>query len=209
MIFGPNYRHLKTTGRCFIGCLSSYQLPRLKFCNTTQWHTGVEKLLFSGSPIHFCDILLRLSLGRIKRITVNIYKVTVDVEGRPLEAFVRANVMANIETGQHVDKKDRRPEHKISLIVGDSSGKPAAWVQVASVHADGSMSILSNGWVSGTGQTTVQAVSDVPEKTRLALEKVVMGLDNCCTAHGNGCYVRCCNSCCSDPTRCPGASCCP
>jgi hypothetical protein len=149
---------------------------------------------------------------------MNIHKVTVNIENRSLEAFVREGVLATIETGKQVDKV-KTPINKIWILSVHKDGKAAAWMQIAALR-DGAASITHEGWI-GDGRpeltalsnkpstrATVELAHDVPEKSRENLERAKIGTFGCCTSYGNGCYVTCCNSCCSDPVGCPGASCC-
>jgi hypothetical protein len=80
--------------------------------------------------------------------------------------------------------------------------------------------ITHEGWIN-EGGGKIETISTLdPSKASLTLLKnpsaeVIecqkdkdIGVKACCTAYGSGCYVRCCNSCCSDPYGCPGARCC-
>lgn len=149
---------------------------------------------------------------------MSVLKVSVEVNGRELEAFVIEGVLASIETGS-LDGDTEVPEHKVNIMPGENSGSPTAWVQVLSLGG-GAEKVLNQGWVSanatsleavGTGSTAKATIESVANPTSEVMEcqaEAKFGIMACCTARGSGCYVRCCNSCCSDPHRCPGASCC-
>ncbi|MBV2150061.1 hypothetical protein KRZ98_17600 [Sphingobium sp. AS12] len=146
---------------------------------------------------------------------MSVYKVTVEVDGRSVESILKAGVPATMEVGTHKDQVTS-PEHRISMMVTESDDQPAAWVQVAKIQAE-TVEVLAEGWLGNDSNLkalntfgavptgTITVASEKEASARLSPEHAAFG---CCTAYGNGCYVRCCNGCCSDPGRCPGASCC-
>ncbi len=151
---------------------------------------------------------------------MDVFKVVVSVEGRDVSIHVKEGVLATVETGTLANDV-RTPKNKVTAIVGPSSKGPVAWVQVASYDASRAARITHEGWVeSGVGQVLSLLAND-PAKASLSRESnppadmvkcqedAAFGSDACCTSSGNGCYVRCCGGCCSDPVGCPGAGCCP
>ncbi|HWW13788.1 MAG TPA: hypothetical protein VN310_03925 [Candidatus Dormibacteraeota bacterium] len=149
---------------------------------------------------------------------MSFYKVTVNVDGRNLETLVKEGVLASIEVGKHTNKV-KKPSHKIVVIAGQKNNTPMAWMQVSKI--DGSASIVHEGWIgdgqdklvavssaSAPAKASVESVNEIPEKSLKSLQNAGFGVFGCCTSYGSGCYVTCCNGCCSDPVGCPGASCC-
>ncbi|CAH1653542.1 hypothetical protein CHELA1G11_13686 [Hyphomicrobiales bacterium] len=148
---------------------------------------------------------------------MSIFKVMVEVDGRNIQCTVKEGVLATIETGTH-DNKVRTPECRIALIVGRGDEEPTAWVQISKYTATNSLEVHAEGWIAagGPGLSTLSSgavlVGALTEAEGVELQSVAEGKFGtlaCCTAYGNGCYVRCCGGCCSDSTRCPNASCCP
>ena len=151
---------------------------------------------------------------------MDIYKVTVAVNGRDLEAFVKAGVMATIETGA-LKNGIQTPKDKINIIVGGMGPDVSAWVQVSQIDVNKTASITHEGWLaegigslnafstSKSAKASLSRVDSPPAEVVKCQENATFGVTACCTSNGSGCYVKCCNSCCSDPTGCPGASCCP
>jgi hypothetical protein len=150
---------------------------------------------------------------------MSFYKVTVTVSGRNLESIVKEGVIATTEVGKH-ENKIQRPQTKVSILAGQKAGKPSAWVQVSKANDAGSFVISHEGWITsdanqlnsltsdGSAAVTMESIArDNGAVGKLALN-AEFGTRGCCTAYGNGCYITCCNACCSDPTGCPGASCC-
>lgn len=150
---------------------------------------------------------------------MNIHKVRITLDGRSLESLVKEGVLATIETGKYADKV-KTPESKIWVITGLKDDQPVAWIQVAKANTDGALSITHEGWIGNRREeltsiiaappikASLESPQEVPDQSRKSLERATVGSFACCTAYGKGCYVTCCNSCCSDPARCPGASCC-
>lgn len=150
---------------------------------------------------------------------MEIFKVAVAVEGRNIEVLLKNGVLATVETGS-LQGKIESPKNKVSVIVGEGRQGLAAWVQVGRFNSDKSLTISHEGWVrEGDGEVSecTSVTSAVASLARIAnptaemlkcQDKAEFGALACCTSYGNGCYVRCCNSCCSDPVGCPGASCC-
>lgn len=137
---------------------------------------------------------------------MDLFRVTVSVDGRNLDVVVKTGVIATIETGPH-ENKIEKPKNKVTVIVGQGKRGFAAWVQVSRFDESKSAHVTHEGWVQeGDGQLS-RVVGPSAEMLKCQ-EDAEFGALACCTAYGSGCYVRCCNSCCSDPTRCPGASCC-
>jgi hypothetical protein len=147
-------------------------------------------------------------------------KVKVQVAGRDIEAIVRLGTVATVETGTHKDRHDLIPTARITIHAGLKDQEAAAWVQVAK-FADGKFSIVHEGWASakpgslelsashfGPTQASIELLEDVDLDKSPLLRNAKFGTRGCCTAYGNGCHITCCNACCSDPTGCPGASCC-
>lgn len=150
---------------------------------------------------------------------MRFFKVSVELGGRKSSCVVREGVMATIEVGSHIDKAEK-PEHKASIIVQEGRDGLVAWVQTAT-FADGKiLTVATEGWLSPTGNSqSISSFDHAPtglfveidsnsEEARKCAAETTFGPLACCTAYGNGCYVRCCGGCCSDPVRCPGASCC-
>lgn len=150
---------------------------------------------------------------------MDIFKVSVAVEGRNLDILLKAGVLATIETGTQ-EQKVEKPKSKVSVIISEGKQGISAWVQVGQFDDKKIIHISHEGWVR-EGQGQINALSpDAPaaaslsrvesptEEMRKCQEDADFGALACCIAYGNGCYVRCCNSCCADPVRCPGARCC-
>ena len=147
------------------------------------------------------------------------FRVTINIGGRDAYCIIKSGVMATMEIGSHSDKVEKA-EYKASIIINEGPNGPVAWVQTAEFSDLGELSIISEGWVNARGDAqTISSFSAVPvasfaeidattEDARKCAEETSFGPLACCTAYGNGCYVRCCGGCCSDPARCPGASCC-
>lgn len=150
---------------------------------------------------------------------MEIFKVAVAVDGRNIEVVLKAGVLATIETGSH-ENKVTSPKNKVSVLVGEGKQGLSAWIQVGSFDANRALLITHEGWVQegdgtlgalSTGSATFASLSRMAEPTAEMLkcqEDSDFGAFGCCTSYGSGCYVTCCNGCCSDPYRCPGASCC-
>lgn len=151
---------------------------------------------------------------------MDVFKVTVSVDGRDLEAFVKAYVLATIETEIHQNQQQRTPQDKVSIFVGQSPNGPAAWIQVFRFDAAHALQVTHEGWVSSADNALNALSGRKPASASLVLiqspppevikchDGVSFGSFACCTSYSNGCYVTCCNSCCSDSAKCPGASCC-
>jgi hypothetical protein len=151
---------------------------------------------------------------------MDICKVTVAVNGRDLQAIVKAGVMATIETGA-LTNGIQTPKDKINIIVGRAGQGLSAWVQVSQFDVNKTASITHEGWISeGTGslssfsnsisaKASLSRVDSPSPEVIKCQEDAAFGLTACCTSNGSGCYVKCCSGCCSDPAGCPGASCCP
>lgn len=150
---------------------------------------------------------------------MDIYKIKVAVNERQLECIVRSGVLATIETGRHQDRVEQ-PIDRVAIIVGTDSGRASAWVQVSKF--DGELfRISSEGWVFedqavqpmpariSAVQGSIERASEADIRSERTHEDAVFARSRCCTSYGNGCYVKCCGGCCSDPVGCPGASCCP
>jgi len=101
-----------------------------------------------------------------KEQTMDIFKVAIAVEGREIEAFVKAGVLATVETGSHKDKAET-PENKISIMVGEGKTGRAAWVQVARFNGDRSLHITHEGWVSEAGGQVQGYASFAPARAML------------------------------------------
>jgi hypothetical protein len=151
---------------------------------------------------------------------MDIYKVTIAVNGRNLEAFLKAGVMATIETGS-LQNNVQTPNDKVNVIVGPAQQGMAAWVQVSRFDASRMLHVTHEGWISegastvgslstsGAAPTSLSIVRTPSPEVLKCQADVTFGMLSCCTSNGSGCYVKCCNGCCSDPVKCPGASCCP
>lgn len=146
-----------------------------------------------------------------------IYRISVDLDGREINSFVKEGALSTVELGS-LENNEERPSHRICAIVARSEDEPTAWVQLSSFQ-DGRFILSSEGWFTlgqepvptgaipaATGRLTIASVEDLG--TIKPNPEARFGVLACCTSNGNGCYVRCCNSCCSDPVGCPGASCC-
>ncbi len=154
---------------------------------------------------------------------MGVYKVVVGIEGREIDAIVRAGVPGTVELG-HFEGDVRRPSHRIVFVPGQECAGPSAWVQIGKYDEAGELLVAAEGWVSSgptklAGQSgiggsdslyaSIQPEDPASERGSECTKNVRFGAMACCTSKGaNGCYVTCCNSCCADPTRCPGASCC-
>lgn len=147
---------------------------------------------------------------------MEIFKLSVDVGGRVVEAIVKKGIFATVETGKHTNRVVK-PEDRLCIMVQTRDEVPVAWVQVSKFN--GSVyQVQAEGWL-GDGipkastlgahgsapRGKISSASPAEAKARIKDE---YGTLACCTSYGNGCYVTCCNSCCSDSTACPGASCC-
>lgn len=151
---------------------------------------------------------------------MDLYKITVSVGGRNIDIAVRQGILATVETGSHQNRVEK-PEAKIAVLVGTGRAGLAAWVQVAEFGQDGGPRVTHEGWITeengqifslGSGDTAPASVSRIVDPSPAMCrchEDADFGPLACCTAYGNGCYVTCCGGCCSDSTKCPGASCCP
>ena len=150
---------------------------------------------------------------------MEIFKVKVAINGRDLEAFVKSGVMSTIETGSH-ENKAQTPKTKVNIIVGQTKEEPVAWVQVSQFDEDRTVHITHEGWVSNKDgsleplsifsatKASLTLVTNPPEEVIKCQMNAEFGVLSCCTSYGSGCYVTCCNCCCSDSVGCPGASCC-
>ncbi len=150
---------------------------------------------------------------------MELFKLTVEVAGRNVELVFQQGQAATAEFGTFQEEVESA-EHRVSVFAGFGPKGLAAWVQTAEYEADGSYRVVNEGWISeGNGSlpstkaaasvnATLVRVSDPSPEMLECQAEVEFGLTRCCTATGRGCYVRCCNSCCSDPHRCPGARCC-
>lgn len=150
---------------------------------------------------------------------MELFKVAVAVNGRNVEVLLKAGILATVEFGSH-ENKIEIPKNKVSVLVGKSRQGLVAWVQVGSFDSGKTLMISHEGWVpegDGTlkalssGTTSFASLARILHPTAEMLKcqhEADFGALACCTSYGNGCYVRCCNSCCSDPVGCPGASCC-
>lgn len=149
---------------------------------------------------------------------MSYYKITVNLDGRDVEATVKEGVVSSIETGALASGKES-PEHKVTIIAGQQKNQPTAWIQV-SKYQSGAFSITHEGWVSASKGELESSINSTSTSARIAsvqsldssmksVEDAEFGLTSCCTSNGSGCYVKCCGGCCADPTRCPGAGCCP
>jgi len=150
---------------------------------------------------------------------VELYKVAVDIDGREVTSTLKAGIVASMEVGSH-EHRVERPENRISLIIGHTDREVIAWVQVIKHDGLRRLFVTHEGWIeegsgvlnSTTGKESIKAsltvVTDPSAEMLACQERAALKPLDCCVAYGNGCYVRCCNACCADPTRCPGASCC-
>lgn len=150
---------------------------------------------------------------------ISLYKVSVNLDKRSLELIVKPGVVATMEIGSYENKVEK-PKNKLTVIVGEGKNGLAAWVQAGKIDDSKTLHISHEGWVlEGEGKINAMSsgesifasltrVASPSEDMRKCQEKAAFGLFDCCIAYGNGCYVRCCNSCCADPVGCPGASCC-
>jgi hypothetical protein len=144
---------------------------------------------------------------------MSIHKLSFEIEGRSVEMIVKAGVLATMEAGKH-ENKVQQPQHRACVIVDSASNPPQAWIQISKSQA-GSFVVINEGWIGGADGASTSFASSVrgkflavsPDEARNQND-AKFGILSCCTSYGNGCYVTCCNSCCSDPTACPGASCC-
>ena len=150
---------------------------------------------------------------------MNIYNVEIDVAGRTAFCTVKEGVVATMELGSHIDRVIT-PEHKVTLIVGKGKNGISAWVQVSEFSPEGILTISHDGWIDAAGERTSNLNEKAAPKVKFeraepdsadalkCASDTSFGPLACCIAYGNGCYVKCCGGCCSDPMSCPGASCC-
>jgi len=151
---------------------------------------------------------------------MELYRINISIGDRSVATVVRQGVLASIETGVAVNGM-RKPLSRILAIVNDGSDGPVSWVQVAEFDESGSPKVAFEGWVTRNSPGRLQAlgksqplrasletVEDPSEEMLKCQADAKFGSMSCCTSYGNGCYVTCCNSCCSDPVGCPGAGCC-
>lgn len=151
---------------------------------------------------------------------MDLYKLTVDVAGRSVEVSLRQGILATAEFGSHKDRVEKA-ESKVSVLVGTGKSGLAAWVQVSDFESDGTLRVVHEGWIKEGDSQLPSTKSEMYARASLSRiqnpspevckcqEEADFGPLACCTAYGSGCYVRCCGGCCADPTRCPGATCCP
>ncbi len=148
----------------------------------------------------------------------NIFKMKVNYGEGEMEIVGTAGLVATAESGKRQDDKTI-PVKRIVVVVSDKAGDQVAWIQLSKANDAGQLVVTNEGWVSkdsanieGFGAAPISAVfvtaSDLDQVVLDSLYKNEQGIFSCCTSSGNGCYVRCCNACCSDPWSCPGASCC-
>jgi hypothetical protein len=146
---------------------------------------------------------------------MGVHKVTFEIESRTVSMIVNEGVLATMEVGKKINKV-LKPEHRACVIVGSSIDEPVAWVQVSKAQ-NGSFVTTDEGWIGISHDMTGSMSSGKPPRGKIEAasqaeaQKQIgksFGSRDCCTSDGDGCYVTCCNSCCSDPTACPGASCC-
>lgn len=150
---------------------------------------------------------------------LHLYKVSVNVDQRSLDVIVKVGVVATMETGSHKNKIES-PDRRLTVIVGEGKRGMAAWVQAGRFDGNKMLHISHEGWVfEGKGQLNALSSGDplIVSLARIETsnddiikcqEKLTFASEDCCIAYGNGCYVRCCGSCCADPVGCPGARCC-
>ena len=151
---------------------------------------------------------------------MDIYKLAVDVNGREIIAHAKEGVVGSIEAGI-LESGREIPKHRVDVILGRSARGAAAWVQVSRTDDDGGYSVVTQGWVregenlpESTGpleplRASIARVHQVDTRILKCQEDAEFGTTKCCTAKGDGCYIKCCAVCCSDPVACPGATCCP
>ena len=146
---------------------------------------------------------------------MDLYKLSVDVENRPVEITLQAGLLATAEFG-----RASKPKSKVSVLVGSGKQGLSAWVQVLDFETDGTARVTHDGWlVEGDGEiqaiggrgiakASLSRISNPTAEMLKCQQDADFGAMACCTSNGNGCHVTCCNACCSDPVGCPGASCC-
>ena len=151
---------------------------------------------------------------------VPVYTVAVEVDGRDLVGHIKEGVVGSIETGL-LNGTVEVPQHRVDIIVGQTSCGPVAWVQVSHADANGHYVIRNQGWIrpdaealestisSESTRASIARMTPVDAKIMECQQEIVFGSTDCCKAHGDGCWIKCCAVCCSDPTACPDASCCP
>lgn len=149
---------------------------------------------------------------------MDLIRVTVKVNDRSVEVVTKIGVLASCEFGAHREGQSI-PEHRVNCIGSMQDGEISAWAQVSVVVEDKSL-VIAEGFLRENGEPTqstfplsaiIGSVVRVSEEDASQLSLATnasAGAQSCCTSYGSGCYVTCCNSCCSDPYRCPGASCC-
>lgn len=147
---------------------------------------------------------------------MDVFKLSMEVDGRYIQSIVKKGVLATVETGKHTNRVID-PENRLCIMVQTQGEVPIAWVQVSKFNGS-VFEVQAEGWLGDDAQraSTLGAQGAVPRgsisraspKEAEARMGDEYGTYACCTSYGNGCYVKCCNSCCSDSTACPGASCC-
>ena len=144
---------------------------------------------------------------------MGVHKVNVELDGRAVQMIVNEGVLATMETGTHVNKV-QKPQNRVCVIVQTSDNKPTAWVQISKAEGQ-SFVVTSEGWIADRagaasfGNAPRGSISQASGREAEMQATSKFGILACCTSYGNGCYVTCCGGCCSDPTGCPGAGCCP
>ena len=147
-------------------------------------------------------------------------KVLINDENQEnIEIKVRPGVLASAEWGVEEDGKDI-PSQIIKVLVNEAEGERQAWIQIL----DSTRTVIQEGIVGSTESSleafkadissancTVEALDEKDAPS--CLKDVEVLKRKCCRRtgrkpNGNGCYVRCCNACCSGGSAC-SAACCP
>lgn len=152
---------------------------------------------------------------------MNLFRIELDFGGHPLGMVLSSGLVGTVETGSSVDGVDRA-RRRITAIISGSPNGPAGWIQLAKAEGSDNLVLSHEGWVQLGKPSAISAlngsetmllaklevVENPTEETLKCQATAQFGATSCCTSYGSGCYVTCCNSCCSDPVGCPGAGCC-
>lgn len=150
----------------------------------------------------------------------NEFKLSIELEDREVFMSVNSGITATMEMGAY-DGKVESPVEKLVVVANTLDGEKVAWIQRLRANTSGNFEVTHEGWakesepkvrgVSNEGALTVVWME--PNKFEKSAAEISSGAASyptaCCTSYSGSCYVTCCGGCCSDPYRCPGASCCP
>lgn len=152
---------------------------------------------------------------------MDLFRVIFEFGSHSFGMTLTSGLIGTAETGSSVDGVDKA-RRRVTAIVSCSPNGPAGWIQLAEASGSGELVLSHEGWVQLDKPSTIGAMNGSAATLLARLEKIEhpteemlrcqataqFGAMSCCTSYGSGCYVTCCNSCCSDPMGCPGAGCC-